>query len=243
MKQNILFENTFDRSHKEWDNKSFLKNTIETHPYFGLAYFFSLKNLDKNNANYTDAAAKTMLFFTNPYLLKVQLKESINVTTSVLDSNVKEELKSIVEENNVIENSSINQPLVSMKDDKTEEETQLFQPLFTSDYFASQGIKLSEQMLANDKLGNQLKSFTSWLKTMKKVHPDKLVQVNAALETAMQNLAAKSNRETEVITEAMAEVYIQQEKPLKAIEIYEKLSLTNPLKSAYFADKIYHLKK
>jgi hypothetical protein len=41
----------------------------------------------------------------------------------------------------------------------------------------------------------------------------------------------------------MAEVYLQQGKPKKAIEIYQKLSLLNPSKSAYFAAKLEILKE
>ena len=44
-----------------------------------------------------------------------------------------------------------------------------FEPMHMVDYFASQGIKLSEEVQPADKLGKQLKSFTEWLKTMKKV--------------------------------------------------------------------------
>ena len=36
----------------------------------------------------------------------------------------------------------------------------------------------------------------------------------------------------------MAEVLLQQSKNHKAIEVYQKLSLLNPSKSAYFAAKI-----
>ena len=46
----------------------------------------------------------------------------------------------------------------------------VFEPMHLVDYFASQGIKLSEEVQTGDKLGKQLKSFTEWLKTMKKVH-------------------------------------------------------------------------
>jgi len=114
----------------------------------------------------------------------------------------------------------------------------LFQPLFASDYFASQGIKLSQEAMPSDKLGKQLKSFTDWLKTMKKVHASKLPDSIEAMNVSMQTLAEKSNKEEEVITETMAEVYLQQGKRHKAKEIYEKLSLLNPSKIAYFAAKL-----
>jgi hypothetical protein len=121
-------------------------------------------------------------------------------------------------------------------------EQMLFEPMHMVDYFASQGIKLSEEALQTDKLGKQLKSFTEWLKTMKKVHPEKVMAIAQQTEVLVQNLAEKSNVEDDVLTEAMAEVFAMQGKNNKAIEVYEKLSLLNPLKSAYFAAKILPLK-
>ncbi|MDQ2862518.1 MAG: hypothetical protein M3R50_02505, partial [Bacteroidota bacterium] len=55
-----------------------------------------------------------------------------------------------------------------------------FEPLHTVDYFASQGIKISEEFLQNDKLGSQMKSFTEWLRSMKKLHPFKLEEQGLA---------------------------------------------------------------
>lgn len=117
-----------------------------------------------------------------------------------------------------------------------------FEPLHTIDYFASQGIKLSEEALNNDALGKQVKSFTAWLKSMKRLHPDQLPQQNEVIEKIIQSSSEASNKEANVLTEAMAEVLIMQGKREKAIEMYEKLSLINPSKSAYFAAKIQNLK-
>src|SRR5690606_17502730 len=44
----------------------------------------------------------------------------------------------------------------------------LFTPYHTVDYFASQGIKLKPNEKPTDKFGEQLKSFTEWLKVLKK---------------------------------------------------------------------------
>lgn len=116
-----------------------------------------------------------------------------------------------------------------------------FEPMHMVDYFASQGIKLSEEVQTADKLGRQLKSFTEWLKTMKKVHSaETAVSGN---EVAVQAMAEKSNAENEVVTEAMAAVFAQQGKQGKAIEVYEKLSLLNPGKSTFFASQIEKLKE
>ncbi len=121
-------------------------------------------------------------------------------------------------------------------------ETIAFEPLHTVDYFASQGIKISDEALTNDKLGNQMKSFTEWLKSMKKLHESKLPEHDALAENIIQSAAEMSNINTEVLTEAMAEVLIKQDKKEKAIEMYDKLSLINPSKSAYFAAKIESIK-
>jgi DNA-binding SARP family transcriptional activator len=115
-----------------------------------------------------------------------------------------------------------------------------FEPLHTFDYFASQGIKISEEHIANDKLGNQMKSFTEWLKSMKKVHKENLA-ADDPTDKKIQQIAEDSNADTEVVTEAMAEVLVKQNKIDKAIEVYEKLSLLNPSKSSYFAAQINQL--
>lgn len=117
-----------------------------------------------------------------------------------------------------------------------------FEPLHTVDYFASQGIRLSEEALNNDQLGKQVRSFTAWLKSMKKLHPGQLPEQNEVIEKLIQTSSEASNQNANVLTEAMAEVLMKQGKREKAIEMYQKLSLINPSKSAYFAAKIESLK-
>lgn len=125
----------------------------------------------------------------------------------------------------------------------TTEETISFEPLHTTDYFASLGIRLSNDITPNDKLGMQLKSFTEWLKTMKKIHREAATQQGTQTELNIQQLAEQSNKDDAVLTEAMADVLLHQGKADKAIEVYKKLSLFNPSKSAYFAAKIDQLKE
>jgi hypothetical protein len=48
-------------------------------------------------------------------------------------------------------------------------------------------------------------------------------------------------QQNEVVTEAMAAIWIKQGNPAKAREIYTKLSLLEPSKSAYFANRINDL--
>lgn len=135
-----------------------------------------------------------------------------------------------------------NFPKVNLAAD-TKEDTLIFEPLHTTDYFASVGIKLSEDVKPADKLGYQLKSFTEWLKTMKKVHSAPQLNTTAEAEQQIQQLAEKSNVNGDVVTESMADVLAQQGRADQAIAMLEKLSLLNPLKSAYFAAKIKNLKE
>lgn len=123
-----------------------------------------------------------------------------------------------------------------------EEQDLVFEPYHTIDYFASQGIKLKAEDLAKDKFGRQLKSFTDWLRSMKRIAP---VQDDQPLQPPTDDSIVRNAEESvetsEVETEAMAEVWIKQGKPARAIAIYNKLSLLNPSKSHYFAAKIEQL--
>jgi tetratricopeptide (TPR) repeat protein len=119
-----------------------------------------------------------------------------------------------------------------------------FDPYHTIDYFASQGIKLKLEELAKDKLGMQLKSFTEWLRSMKRIGPASIngAALDDSTQQAIQNIADTSIEGKDIVTEAMAEVWVKQGNYRKAISIYEKLSLQNPVKSPYFADRIQQLK-
>ena len=119
-----------------------------------------------------------------------------------------------------------------------------FDPYHTIDYFASQGIKLKLEELAKDKLGQQLKSFTEWLRSMKRVGPAAInnTSLDDSTQQAIQSIADTSIEGKDIVTEAMAEVWVKQGNYRKAIAIYEKLSLQNPVKSPYFADRIQQLK-
>jgi hypothetical protein len=118
----------------------------------------------------------------------------------------------------------------------------IFESYHTIDYFASQGIKLLQEEL-KDKLGKQLKSFTDWLRSMKRIGPpESSTSLDDVTNQSIQRIAEHSIEEKEVLTEAMAEVWAKQGNNDKAIRVYEKLSLLNPAKSPYFAGRIEQLK-
>lgn len=120
----------------------------------------------------------------------------------------------------------------------------VFEPYHTVDYFASQGIKFKEEEKPKDKFGQQLKSFTEWLKVMKRLPVAEIAKTaQPVVEKKVEEMAEHSLQEREVLTEAMAEVWEKQGNRQKAIEIYSKLSLLEPAKSTYFAAKIEDLKK
>ena len=119
----------------------------------------------------------------------------------------------------------------------------LFEPYHTVDYFASQGIKVTANDLTKDKLSKQLRSFTEWLKVMKRLPAAEMAgSPQTTAEKSVAHMASHSVEESEIVTEAMAEVWAKQGAHEKAIETYNKLSLLNPSKKAYFAAKIENLK-
>jgi len=118
----------------------------------------------------------------------------------------------------------------------------VFEPYHTIDYFASQGIKLTLEDNPSDQLGKQLKSFTDWLKMMRRLPQKEREMVpDRVAEQTVQTIAAHSVVGREVVTETMAEVLAKQGMPERARAMYEKLSLLNPDKRAYFATKIEQL--
>ncbi|MCU7549098.1 hypothetical protein OCK74_08225 [Chitinophagaceae bacterium LB-8] len=147
------------------------------------------------------------------------------------------------------EEQNIAQPVASKEtsitvSDQPSDNSLSFEPYYTVDYFASVGIKLSQEEVSKDSFGRQLKSFTEWLKTMKRLPAvEQLKKLDPHAEEKVENIAAHSLDNSEILTETMAEVWVKQGKLEKAIEVYNKLCLLNPSKRAYFATKLENLKK
>ena len=145
-----LFTKIFNTVNEGTDVSAYLKNVTEEYPYFGLAQFYSLKNSVPNSTSYNDVAAKTALFFSSNFYLQSQLVDRNYVHTNPVLSEI-------------LPTSNGADVKKTEEDTSVKKEEILFEPLHASDYFASQGIKLSEDALGADKLGKQLKSFTAWL--------------------------------------------------------------------------------
>ena len=195
----------------------------------------------------------------NNSVVESQVQETLDHETEKQENSEEAALSNSLQTNEIVENKNIlnetattgtaisENPVAEKIEAENENATSenepiTFEPLHAVDYFASQGIKITDELLSNDKLGSQMKSFTDWLKSMKKLHPGKLEEQSLAAEKLIQASANESNSNTEILTEAMAEVLIKQDKRDKAIEMFSKLSLINPSKSAYFAARIESIK-
>ncbi|RPD38336.1 hypothetical protein [Chitinophaga barathri] len=143
-------------------------------------------------------------------------------------------------------------------DTPTEETVLTFQPLYTEDYFAYKKLKdpvTAEKM--TEKASAEMRSFTDWLRELKdnfsgkaakdwyhqqmhKLYEDDDPEVTERVEKmAMQSITLNDD----IVSETLAEIWVRQHQPEKAITIYQKLSLLNPGKNAYFAQRINELKQ
>ena len=227
----------------------------EDHPYASVfSYLYSLKLKEQNIHQFNKEFSHTKLFFNNYKWLHFLLfgEGEIEVIKGIpRESTVKVDLSSEVlekiETNTEIEVITPSEKELNAVESAAvvyNEETPVemaFEPYHTVDYFASQGIKIG-QIDSADKLGQKVKSFTAWLKTMKKIQGEEDKNVTVNYNLASQDL---DNEQVEnmVITESMAEIYQKQGLNDKAIEVYNKLSLQNPHNSHIFVDRIKALKE
>ncbi len=233
MSNNTQFSDIFPFTKDELQ----LEKLAEKYPWYSIAQLSLLQLYKKNNSTkFEKQATRVALYFNNPTWINWQL-HILYKENNIDESHPQKESAAVVED--AKQNEKIPQLLseISMQKNNSDELIQ-FEPLHTVDYFASQGIKITDEPATNDKLGNQMKSFTEWLKSMKKIHKEKIAEGDEQTDKNIRQIAEHSNAEAEVITEAMANVLVNQNKNEKAIEVYEKLSLINPSKSAYFAAKI-----
>ncbi len=144
--------------------------------------------------------------------------------------------------------STINHQLSTIKEphapfDSKKAESIVLEPYHMIDYFASQGIGLTVEDHPTDQFGRQLKSFTDWLKVMKRLPAQALAEKPDDREAErIRRFAASSIEDRDILTETMAEVLAKQGMYENAIALYQKLSLIYPPKSAYFASRIEQLK-
>lgn len=228
-----------------------LRSLTSRYPYFSTARLLLLQKLkQENNSVYEKETERTSLFINNPLWLNWLINGPSEQPAAVVTepAGVPEE-RPFEDSNNdelVVENikPSIPSLTVSVEKIKPEQTAFTFEPYHTVDYFASQGIKPVLEEKPADRFGQQLKSFTEWLKTLRQMPSNEIAKLSdGSSEEKVVKMAEHSIEDREVVTETMAEVWIRQGQPEKAVEVYTKLSLLNPSKSSYFAGLIESLKK
>lgn len=260
---NKLINSLFQKSSISECNIEEIKSLAEKFPFFAPVHLLLVKKLKEVDPTlYKEQFQKTSLYFNNPLWYNYLLSEKKH-TESLLTANAEikqEETQSYEDFHNdelvipntmhepvpvQVEKEEEKQATAEFEEKQTAHEVNLsFEPYHTVDYFASQGIKPTLDETPTDRFGLQLKSFTEWLKTLKKLPAQEIEKIaDNASEQKVIHLAEHSIETRNVETEAMAEVWIKQGQPEKAIEIYSKLSLLNPAKSSYFAILIEDLKR
>lgn len=231
---NLITQQFFNKSSLDEVTVSELEAFVMTYPYVAPARFLlAKKEYDAYPSALHEDVITAGLYFNNPLWFEWQLRRDFNEAESD-------------PENTGNTHAPAEDPVKIQDAPKQPEPVIEFQSYHTIDYFASQGIRLQQAELSKDKLGQQLKSFTEWLRSMKKLPSTEGDTTQTPDESVRQEKviinAASSIEEKEIVTEAMAEVWAKQGNRVKAMDIYHKLSLLNPSKSAYFASKIDQLK-
>ncbi|MEJ7912016.1 MAG: hypothetical protein WKF70_02590 [Chitinophagaceae bacterium] len=238
----------------------------DQYPFFSPFHFLDLKKKEGQTEAYNSQFSKSILYYHDPLTFEQFIHPVPDIGFDKVglefpESPIEETHSSFVEESSdllpIESNPEWATPLPEIARQEPEPSSQApiaparaaadteaftFEPFHTVDYFASQGIKVSNTPASDDKFGKQVKSFTDWLKTMKKLPLSELaIQPTTVVDKGVESLAEHSVQDAEVVPESMAEVWAKQGNLPRAKEVYHKLSLQNPGKSAYFAAKIHEL--
>ncbi|CAL2103460.1 conserved protein of unknown function [Tenacibaculum sp. 190130A14a] len=212
-----------------------LKGIIDKHPYFQSAralYLKALKNQD--SFKYNNQLKKTAAYTTNrTVLFEFITSKNFEVVTK------KEEKFSL---------KSILTPKKKAETSKIEEQLEIGKPLsFTNDetFSFNQWLQLSSKKPINrdnvseeatenedEKSNEQDDIINRFIANSPKIpRPNK--------STPLVEIKAKETQDsTQLMTETLAKVYLEQKKYDSAIQAYKILSLKYPEKSGFFADQI-----
>jgi hypothetical protein len=268
-----LAQQLFGKSSVEECDLQEIKNMANKYPYFAPAQFLLLEKLKKDNSpDYPTQLQKAVLYYHDPvafeyfiasdkFYTEVSFEEEkpeavveqvaiaeptianepeVNIKAEVMDAEKQVEIEDHKPVEEVIEENLANQTVP----DQAPEEIVPIEPFHTVDYFASQGIKLSQEEQPKDKLGKQLKSFTEWLRTLKRMPAAEIVnEIDTPTERNVQHLAEDSVHEMDIVTEAMAEVWLKQGNNQKAMEVYKKLKERGKYTEDQYLKIVKHLQK
>jgi hypothetical protein len=266
-----MIQSLFQRESMDEMTLDELKSHAEAFPYSSIIQFlYTCKLKSQYHLDFPEAVSKTALFFDDSSWLNYQLREEgekgnfrkILYGSQHKDANEVEGLNLPAEGRGVeevdfdeneggfhdpaivqaIEKIELQDPNTNPASGTNKDFEFQLTPYHTIDYFASLGIKINMEN-EKDELSLKVKSFTAWLKTMKRLQPGPETVTVKDIQSILNTQNDKENQPEAILTEAMAEVYLKQGLREKAIDVYDKLSLQNPLNSHKFADKISQIKE
>ena len=226
-----------------------LYNLTVEYPYSSFCYFLLYAILKKQNrTGVENVLKKTAIRFHDRNLLK-KLSENyftneiteVKKTVTNIDEAKNEEQERVLNENvyaNII-NDNIIQEVIEIKDQVQEEnevkklpETVKLNPHPKpfEEWLFKHPVKKTKREISVDEILNSLEN--------RKNRPDK-TSFFSAPEAAKKSLETN----TDLVTETLAEIHVQQGNYPKAIEIYQKLILLNPEKKLLFASRIEFIKQ
>jgi hypothetical protein len=229
----ILFQWT-GHEHLESISTEALEQLVEENAFSPSLQFLLTKKYEATKSPaYGDQLKKASTYFPSALQLHQWLK---NEAEDIITAPLEEKLNTIISE----QLAQFQEPVKEEKLDFEKETPQL-----VKDYFAAQGIEIDLSKVPQDKFTTQLRSFTAWLKVLKQQEENtpNLSEIGEEQEKMIALIAEKANNATDVLTEAMAEIWEKQGNNRKAIDIYSKLSFIFPEKSVYFASRIEQLKQ
>ena len=243
---------------------------IEKYPYFQLPRFFYTKSLKDQNKNDLDMALNQLALYTaDRGVLKENIESEFEPQKKI--EGLTKDVEAPIENNKTSKKKSTAvlpakkqsltkktaNPEVKIKVGKTQKEkaaVKKTEPRSKKSVPAPEGLKLSflDWIQFTEEKQNQITEF----KESEKDEPlsDKLHIIDRFLEAdpkipplgkneAIVTTPKEDFNSEELMTEALAKVFVKQEKYKKAISAYKILSLKYPEKNVFFARQIQKIKK
>ncbi len=248
-----------------------LQEVISAFPYFQSARVLHLKGLKKQNSFvYNDALKKTAAYTTNRTVLfdfitsdvldfeaeydkEESFIEEIEVIDSKLINHLEKSIKASEKEKSITNTSSkiaktiekleIGKPLNFQKKDafsfnewlQLSNKKQINRSNLSEKIEKNSSKEVKKTKKAEKKELNSLDLINKFLEKKPKIKP---IKTQETVDVASDSVAENSN----LMTETLARVYIEQKKYDKAITAFKILSLKYPEKSSFFADRINTIK-